>query len=164
MTVRLRRRIAPANPVAVYASPLRRTVETADVIAGRCGLAMAKVAGLVDLDYGAWEGLTWEQAAAADANAAAVFENDPHAATPPGGEPVASVETRVMRTLHQLTDGEPGGVVVAVTHEIPFRLVMARLLGLPGAEMWHLDVPPGSVAQLNADHGQLRVADLRDSD
>ena len=157
------RRIAPAGPVAVYASPLRRTVETAQVIAGRCGLAVAKVPGLVDVDYGAWEGLTWEEATAADPDAAAVFQNDPHAATPPGGEPVASVETRVMRTLHQLTDNEPA-VVVAVTHEIPLRLVMAGLLGLPGAETWQLDVPPGSVAQLDTDHGKLRVADLPDSD
>jgi len=144
------------------ASPLRRAVETARVIADRFGLEVAEVPGLIDLDYGAWEGLTWDEATAADPNAVAVFRSDPHTAIPPGGEPVASVQSRVMSTLEELVSRAPGASLVAVTHEIPIRLVLASLLGWEGGDVWH--ILPGSIARLESDQGRLSVADLPDGD
>lgn len=158
------RRIGPFDPAAVYASPLRRTAETARVIADRFGLEVVEVPGLIDLDYGAWEGLTWDEAMAADPKAVAVFRSDPHAAIPPGGEPVISVQSRVMRTLEELVSRAPGASLVAVTHEIPIRLVLASLLGWGGGDMWRLDIPPGSIARLESDQGRLSVVELPDAD
>lgn len=51
------RQLAAANPEVVHASPLRRAVETARPIADLAGTDVS-VPDLVDLDYGAWEGLT----------------------------------------------------------------------------------------------------------
>lgn len=60
------RRIARDWPdvVAVYASPLQRTMQTAEAIAHARGLTPQPLAGLLDLDYGAWQGLSHQEAAA----------------------------------------------------------------------------------------------------
>lgn len=53
------RRIAAAWPAsAVYSSPLKRAMETAKIIAEALALAVQPLAGLMDIDYGEWQGLS----------------------------------------------------------------------------------------------------------
>ena len=51
---------------AVYSSPLRRALETAKVIANQLDLPVEPLDGLIDLDFGDWQGLTAEEAAKQD--------------------------------------------------------------------------------------------------
>lgn len=150
-------RLATAELVAVYASPLRRAVETAEPIARLFGLAVNLLSDLIDLDYGAWEGLTLEEAARDAPDAYALFRNSPGDAQPPEGERLSEVETRVTGALRGLIAEHTGKEIVAVSHEVPIRLVLARLLRLEGTAIWELDVPTGSIAHLEDldDHLQL---------
>ena len=50
------------NPSAVYTSPLSRAKETAEIIAQSCKLAAQVNNGLIDINYGEWQGLTPEEA------------------------------------------------------------------------------------------------------
>ena len=140
--------VAAAGVDAVYASPLQRTMATARVIAEMCGLTVIKVPGLIDLDYGAWEGLTWEEATEADPEGLERFRSYPWSVTPPGGEPVADVAERVEATIARLADRGRDDTVVAVSHDLPIRLALAAIMGVSGPELWRLDVAPGSVIRL----------------
>jgi len=61
------RHLAPLGIHAVYAGPLQRCIDTARVIADECSVSEVRVAdGLYNLDYGDWEGMTAEEAAAHD--------------------------------------------------------------------------------------------------
>jgi len=86
-------RLAAVDLAAVYSSPLRRALETAQPIAARHGLEVQIEERLVDLDHGAWEGLTAAEAEAQDPQAYGLWL-DPLSAAPPGGEPVADALTR----------------------------------------------------------------------
>lgn len=88
-----------------------------------------------------------------------MFRTDPLQARPPGGEQISDVETRTIDALRELIAANPTRTVVAVSHEVPIRLVLARLLGVKGAEVWRLHVPTGSVARLDDEDGELRVVD-----
>src|SRR5205809_6681663 len=55
---RLGDRLQREGATAIYCSPLSRTVETASIIGGRCGLPQTNVDGLRELGHGRWEGLT----------------------------------------------------------------------------------------------------------
>ncbi len=46
------------NPAAIYSSPLSRAIQTADAIALACNQKVMPEAGLTDIDYGAWQGMS----------------------------------------------------------------------------------------------------------
>ena len=46
---------------AVYTSPLRRALETAEILAGNFGLRPEPLDALLEIDVGAWEGLTIDE-------------------------------------------------------------------------------------------------------
>ncbi len=147
---------------AVHASPLRRTIQTAEFVAAAAGGRVVRDARLIDLDHGRWEALTPDEAERVDAVEYGRFRNDPRACVPPGGEPVASVEERVLACLGELGRSHPGAVTAAVSHEIPIRLVVSRLLGVDGAGVWGIDLPTGTAIELSFEGGELRLrSDLK---
>src|SRR5581483_2034172 len=55
--------LQPLGIQHVYASPLRRARVTADEIAGRLGLNVQVMDGLIEVDVGQWACLTWDEVA-----------------------------------------------------------------------------------------------------
>src|SRR4026207_2017925 len=54
------RPLAGVGPTAVYAGPLRRTINTAQVVADECRIPDVRILhGLVNLDYGERAGVAW---------------------------------------------------------------------------------------------------------
>jgi broad specificity phosphatase PhoE len=152
------RELDGAGVTAVYASPLRRTVQTAQAVADVCGVPVTMVDDLIDLDHGSWEALTPDEAAARDPEEFRRFREDPRNATAPGGERLADVDVRLLSALRSIAARHEGEPVVAVSHEIPIRLVIAALAGIDGPAFWDVVVPTGSVTRLGHDAGSLTLA------
>jgi broad specificity phosphatase PhoE len=132
----------------VYSSPLRRASETAAPIADRHGLKVGILDDLIDLDHGRWEGLTAEEAEAADPEAFAVWRSDPLAAAPPGGEAVSDAVARTGKALREILRAHPRNMVAAVSHEVVIRGLLAEAHRLGGDWMWSFRLDPGSVHRL----------------
>lgn len=156
---RAARRLAGVGLVAVATSPLRRTRQTAEIIAAATGAPIEVEPDLIDLDHGRWEALTAEEAAALDPEAFQRFREDPRAAEAPGGERLADVERRVLAALRRVGERHDGAACAAVSHEIPIRLAVADLLGVHGAAVWHLVVPTGAVVELRYEAGRLDLVE-----
>jgi len=150
-------RIRDRSIRAVEHSPLLRAAQTAASIARVADVEPAVNEGLVDLDHGAWTALTPEEAEALAPEAFRRFRDDPRTCTPPGGEPLAEVERRVIEALDDLGRRFPRGEVVAVSHEIPIRLLVSRLRGLDGATIWELPLGTGSVTTVVGGPGSWRL-------
>ncbi|MBI2238455.1 MAG: histidine phosphatase family protein [Actinobacteria bacterium] len=150
----LARWLAPSGPGTVCSSPLLRARQTAEPTARELGVEVAILDGLIDLDHGAWTGLTREEAAAHDPEAFAAFTASPLTAAVPGGESMAGLERRVFDALAEIGDRHPGTAVVAVSHEIPIRLIAARLSGSGDEGFWDLGVPTGSTTELDVTGGR----------
>jgi len=96
---------------AVYASPLRRALETARILAR--GAPLEIISDLRDISFGIWDGRTWSDIEAANPELAARKILDWHGVTPPGGEPWTQFAERVIAAFERLRTGPRPAAVVA---------------------------------------------------
>jgi len=137
------RALVGSGLVAVYTSPLGRAREVAEAIAVKNGIgAVRDQADLINLDYGAWEGLTKEESAAVDPVAWAAYTRDPEAAVCPEGEAVSSAADRVVAALRAIARDHAGQSVAAVSHGVMLRLAVLRVAGASDAD-WQFAMPTG---------------------
>ena len=117
-------RAAELGIEVIVASPLRRTRETAEIVAAALGLPVEIDDDLVELDFGALEGLSADEARAAHPLATRRFWADVTAAAP-GGESVADVSARVARARRRILTAHAGRTVLVVSHVTPIKLLLA---------------------------------------
>jgi broad specificity phosphatase PhoE len=152
-------RLAGRHVSIVATSRLLRARQTADAVSLVTGVKPVVDPGLLDVDMGAWEGLTRAEAGERDPDAFAVYVRDPRAATVPGGDALADVETRIRSAVAALAAAHDGGEVVAVSHEAPIKLLVSAVLGVDGADVWALDLPTASLTTIHVDVDGWRIAE-----
>jgi probable phosphoglycerate mutase len=132
---------------AVVSSPLRRTRETAAIVANRLGLPVSIEDGLAEAAFGAWDGLTF-----AEVQERYPEELDAWLATvdaaPPGGESYAALSRRVLATKARLLLAHPGRRVLAVSHVTPIKLLVRDSLDAPLHVIHRIQVAPASLTTL----------------
>lgn len=133
---------------AVVTSPLRRCADFAAALAGRLALPLETEPRLREIGFGDWEGLTAEQIAVRDPGALARFWHDPALHTPPGGELLADFEARVAEGWEDLLQRHAGKKVLLVCHGGVIRLILARVLDMPRAGLFRLNVPFASLSRV----------------
>ncbi len=116
-------------PVAVYASPLERTMETAKPIARRLGLRVRTERGLIECDVGDWTGRSLR--ALRRRREWRTVQGLPSAFRFPGGESFAEMQARVVAALDVLAERHAGQTFVAVSHADPIRAAVATTAGVP---------------------------------
>jgi broad specificity phosphatase PhoE len=123
-------RLADAELGAVYASPMRRTIETARLVIGAHPLDVATDAGLKEIDHGRWEQLTRRDVEARFPEEYENWEADPFTFAPEGGESGLSVMARALPVLRRIVVDNSGKTVAIVSHKATIRLVLCSLLGI----------------------------------
>ena len=119
-------------PVAVYASPLERTRETAAPIAKQLGLRVRTEKGLLECDFGEWTGRKLKDLYKKPEWG--TVQRYPSGFRFPGGESFAEMQTRINDAATRLATAHPGETVVAVSHADPIKAAVATALGT------HLDL------------------------
>ena len=115
------------------------------------------------MDYGAWEGLTADEAAVYDPEAFELYRTSPSRAACPIGERLSDAQTRMIQALELIGGRHAGETVVAVTHAVMIRLAVARLTGVEG-ERWRIPVGRGSLSEFQVEDGRISLAELPDGD
>lgn len=135
------KRLASAGIDAIVASPLQRTVQTAEAVAAVTGIPVTTDEGFRETDFGDWDGLTFAEVRERWPAEMTAWLADPQIA-PPGGESFAEVSERVTATLARVLADRAGQRVLIVSHVTPIKtLVAAALLAPPPALFrMHLDV------------------------
>jgi probable phosphoglycerate mutase len=126
---RLGERLTPENISAVYASPLSRAVDTAQIIAQQCRLDVATRDGLREISHGHWEGLTREEVERQFGDEYTSWESDPFTFAPVGGESGVAVLARALPVIRDVVTAHPGERVLIVSHKATLRLLLSSLLG-----------------------------------
>jgi ribonuclease H / adenosylcobalamin/alpha-ribazole phosphatase len=114
---------------AVVASPLRRTRETAEIVARELGLPVVLDDDLVELDFGDLEGLTFDEALAKHPLATRRFMSDVTVAAP-GGESIIDLSARVARARGRVLARHAGRSVLVVSHATPIKLFLTAALAV----------------------------------
>lgn len=123
---------------AIYASPLSRAIQTGEATARLLGLKVEACAGLADIDYGLWQGLTPDEARAAWPEQVDAWYNAPDLASIPGGESLDQVRARGIRTVRDLAARHPGETIALVGHTVVNRAILLEVLGLHSRRFWRL--------------------------
>jgi broad specificity phosphatase PhoE len=117
---------------ALYASPLRRALETAEIVAERLGLLIAKSEALREVDVGSWSGLTRTEIERAFPEGYRRWLA--YGAGWDDGETYEAMGERVVSALSALATRHDGEVILVVTHGGPIRAVHAEAASIPHAE------------------------------
>jgi broad specificity phosphatase PhoE/ribonuclease HI len=142
----LARRVRSLGDIAaVVSSPLRRSWQTAEVIAGALGITPSVNEGLVEADFGEWEGLTFTEVRERWPDELAVWLTTPDGA-PPKGESFGEVTRRVRRARDELIASHPGATVIAVSHVTPIKTLLRLALDAPMTTMSRLFLDPASLS------------------
>jgi len=141
----LARRLASWAIAAVYTSPLQRTRETGKAIARQLGLEVEPLEGLLDIDYGALQGLTPEEAEQRYPDIYRQWLREPHLVHFPQGESLAQLRERVLESLRELTESHQGETVVLVGHKIMNKVLLCAVLGLDNSHIWQIEQDEAAV-------------------
>jgi len=145
---------------AVLSSPLARCAVFAQDYAQRHGLPLHFDARFQEMDFGAWDGCSAAEIAAADAGALENFWRDPVAFTPPQAEPLLSFQARVLAAWQELPARYPDQRVLLVTHGGVMRIILCHLQQRPLAKLLSLSVPHAALHQIIVAHEQRPTAQV----
>lgn len=139
---------------AVLTSPLGRARQTASAVAAAAGAPLEVRPGLIETDFGEWEGLTFREARERYPHLHARWVGATEVA-PPGGESFDDVAIRVAEERAKIVAEFRGRTVVVVSHVTPIKLIVQQALGAGPSILFrlHLDLASLCVADFYADGG-----------
>ena len=117
------RQLSHLGLAAVYTGGLRRTIATAQIIADEARIPDIRVMhGLINVDYGAWEGLTAQEAEIYDPIAFKLYKTSPSQAVCPNGERLRDAQKRMLEALGIIAARHEGERVAVISHAVMIRL------------------------------------------
>ncbi len=129
---------------AIYSSDLSRARETAEIIAKKRPIDIIVSSAWSEVDFGTWEGLTYDEIASSFQEQLGFFMDPEHYA-PPQGEMLTGVLQRVMPALREMMQRKHDGEIVLVSHGGTLRGLLCALLGMPLRNQWQLRIDTGSL-------------------
>jgi len=157
----LARALDEVQITAVYASPLERTMETAEPLARLKKLEIVARPGLGEIRPGRWQGHSLKSLRRR--KLWPVIQLTPSLARFPEGESFAEVQARVAAELDDLRRRHPKESVACVSHADVIKLAVAHFLGLPLDLFQRLSVSPASISVLTISDNHTRLLRLNDT-
>ncbi|MEU6212480.1 bifunctional RNase H/acid phosphatase [Streptomyces sp. NPDC047023] len=133
----------------VVSSPLRRCRETAAGVADRLGLAVTVEEGLREVDFGAWEGLTFGEVQERFPDDLKAWLDSPKAAPTGGGESFMAATRRISATRDRLLAAHAGRTVLLVTHVTPVKILVRLALGAPPESLFRMELSAASLSAVS---------------
>jgi probable phosphoglycerate mutase len=151
------------RPAAIYSSPLSRAVKTAEAIAARFDLAVQSHPGLIDIDYGEWQGLSPDEVRQRWPEALEAWTKTPQLARIPGGETLDELRARAMQTVSALAARHTGETIVLLGHTVINRIILLGTLGLGNERFWHIRQDTCAINVIDAEEGDYTLVTLNDT-
>jgi broad specificity phosphatase PhoE/ribonuclease HI len=151
-------RLTAYAAAAVVSSPLRRARQTAEVVAAVLGLPVVVEEGVVETDFGEWEGLTFAEVREGWPDEMTAWLADP-AVAPPKGESFADTFKRVAAARERIVADHGGAAVVVVSHVTPIKSMLRDALDAPAHVLFRIHLDPASLSVVDwtgADTGVVR--------
>jgi broad specificity phosphatase PhoE len=128
--------LAPWEPEAIYASPARRAVQTAQPLSEKLNVPIESREGFWELHFGDHEGRLFAELPLDIFDA---WAHDPSSLRMPAGESFADLEARAWPILDGLRLAHQGATFVVFAHGGTNRVLLGRVLGLPPSALFRMD-------------------------
>lgn len=133
---------------AIYSSPLRRALDTANIIARYQEIDVHIAEGLIDFDYGKWQSLPEQEVKRLYPALHNEWHNNPHKVKMPGGESLEDVRKRAIKVVNDVISKCQGSVVL-VSHRVVNKVLICSLLGLDNSHFWNIKQDVGGITIFN---------------
>jgi probable phosphoglycerate mutase len=161
---RLGARIAKQwKPAAIYTSGLQRCVVTAGKIAVASGTGASVLDGLMDLDYGDWQGRVQDEVRKEVPDLFAAWHSTPQLMRFPRGESLQELVARVAEALRSVLLRHPSQTVVMVGHDSVNRALLLQLIDQPLSAYWKLAQDPCCLNEIEIESGRVEVRRVNDT-
>jgi alpha-ribazole phosphatase/probable phosphoglycerate mutase len=138
--------------VAIYASPLRRTVESAQSL-GAASRAMHVVPALREMDFGEIEGMKFDEIAQRYPDLYRQWMDSPSEVRFPGGECLADLKTRVLTAFEEIVKQWKDRTIAIVAHGGVNRVMIASALQIPDDCLFRIGQDYGSASLVTLTDG-----------
>lgn len=150
--------------VAIYSSPLKRALTTAEPIASSHGLEVQVDDGLIEMDIGEMEGLTFQQVRERYPHFLQAWLGDQAAhEAMPGGERLLDVQERAWQAIERIRERQEHGTVAVVTHNFVILTLFCRVLGLELADFRRLRLSVAAKSVLEMGRDRIIVVGFNDT-
>ena len=133
---------------AVVASPVRRTVESAEILAAAFEREVELEPGFAEMEFGAWDGLTFAEVGERYPDDLKAWLGSLDVAAG-GGESFRVVQERVLAGLQRVLERHRGRTVVVVSHVTPIKTLVAHAVDAPLEALFRMELSPASVTVLS---------------
>jgi len=147
---------------AIYSSPLKRALDTARSVAKHHNLNVNVNPGLMDFNYGAWEGLTHQVVKDKYRELYTRWLKEPHLVNIPEGENLGEVRERAKSLLDRVVS-KHSGLVVLVSHRVVNKVMMCSMLGLENSHFWDIKQDLGGITVFEHESGRYKLIKHNDT-
>lgn len=139
---------------AIYSSPLRRALDTANMVAGYQKVAVRVAEGLTDFDYGEWQSVPEQEVKKLYPALLNEWHSNPHKVRTPGGESLEDVRRRVVELINDILPRHRGNVLL-VSHRVVIKVLICYLLGLDNSHFWNISQDVAGITIFNYADGRF---------
>lgn len=156
-------RLAQWGVAAIYSSPLKRAMATAEAIAERLGLAVQTLDGINDMHFGVWQGLSVAEARKDYPELFELWRRSPEQLRIPEGETLDDVQKRAVATINDLVAKHEDETVALVTHRVVCKVLLCHALGLDNSHFWQIAQEATAINLFEIRGGRITVSLINDT-
>ncbi|MCZ6547548.1 MAG: histidine phosphatase family protein [Deltaproteobacteria bacterium] len=134
---------------AIYSSPLKRALDTAQILLEQNKIPMKIDPELTEVDFGRWEGYLFDDLVEDETYRR--FLRSPQKSAVPGGETIGDVQKRGLKAIQRAALEIPEGRLLFVSHGDVIRAILCHYLRVPLEEYRRLRIDNGSLSVLEID-------------
>ncbi|MBM7555395.1 alpha-ribazole phosphatase [Halanaerobacter jeridensis] len=146
---KLAKRLANEKIDVIYSSDLDRAYKTAKIIAALHKLPIQQRSNLQEIDFGVWEGLTYEEIKEHYPKQFELWDQNPKENGPEQGESLKDIERRVFETIEEILDEHQGQTILVTAHGGVNRVIISNFLEMPLEKCWRLNQANTAVNIIN---------------
>ncbi len=127
---------------AIFSSPLKRALKTAEILAKPHRITPQISEDLIDFNFGKWEGLSHPEVKEKYPDLYENWLRTPHLVKMPGGERLSDVRSRVRAVVQKAIEYERS---VLVSHRVVLKILICELLNMSNSRFWKIKLDVGGI-------------------
>ena len=148
---------------AIYSSDLDRAFKTAECIAQKHKLQVGVIAELREINFGQWEGLTYDKINSEWSETMTKLFTHPDEIQIPGGETFREVKERATNALAKLIEKHPNETIVVVSHGGTIRTLLCAALNIHLNYLWNIKQDNTAINIIEYHDNQVLVSLVNDT-
>jgi broad specificity phosphatase PhoE len=156
-------RLAAWSLEAAFASPLKRTTHTAQIIAGPYSIEVIPLEDLIEINQGELQGTRRSETEKKWPVLCQHLRTDPSQAVFPGGESFSQVAMRTVAAFTSVIAQNPGKRTLLVSHEINIKIIVMHVLGVPYNVYRRFEINNASLSLVQAREDSFKLITLNDT-